>query len=210
MTVTHGGAKYTLSDRARELFQKQIESPVFDANATDGALGNVLKDLQQASPYGVLTGDAVPKDADVPAAAVAATTLLAMRSSEAIASGRRAVLRSFPGIAEPGGKLYPAARSDACWRDLYAFVRIVGYLCALGSSTGLSTRGFDVLRQVYDELDVPVDAVIVGVRGIRDHAIGDARLYAVDHDVETRDICDVIDKAFGSLLSRLQELEKEP
>ncbi len=33
------------------------------------------------------------------------------------------VLGRFPGITEPGGGLYPAARSDACWRDFCAFLQ---------------------------------------------------------------------------------------
>ena len=40
------------------------------------------------------------------------------------AAAKAAVLQQFPGITAPGGGLYPAARSEACWRDFCAFLQV--------------------------------------------------------------------------------------
>lgn len=201
------GGVVQLSPRGRELLKKQLEFPVFDANSVDGALGQVLASLQQKPPYLLLTEKALPENADIPAVAIVALSTISMRMQATVSAGRRAVLRTFPGITDVGGKLYPVARSEACWRDLLAFARIVGYMCAVGSGDNLSSRGIEVLRQVYDELDVPVDAVLVGVNGMRDQALEDATLLAKDRGVNVEEACSVLNSAFDALLSRLKELQ---
>lgn len=195
---TNSTTKATSPQRLRELFAKQIQYPVFDPKQLDAPLGPTLHALQAENPPAYLTSSELPDG--ISEERQAAALLLTSQRLALIAAGRRAVLRTYVGIDQPGGKLYPAERSEACWRDLNAFTRVVGYFCVAAS--GFSEMGMGVLQEVYSGLDVPVDAVIVGVNGIRDQAKVDAAL--LDRDptraVPSRKVCETLDEAFDALL----------
>lgn len=206
----HNVAAYTmtsssLSPLAKELFQSQVESPIFDPHLMKTTTSDDVRTaihLAQPStpPFNQVSTSAITDS-------VCKVACMVLQDSKAVAVGREEILKTFKGISEPGGDLYPEKRSDACWRDLQAFTRVVGYLCALdGDDSPLSDDGFRVLSEVYEELDVPVDAVVVGVKGIWGFATRRAAVVADESGVAAPDVCAVLDKSFAAVVSRVAAL----
>jgi Phycobilisome protein len=86
---------------------------------------------------------------------------------EIVNEARAEVLASFPEILQPGGGLYPAERADACWRDFWHFLRCITYGLAGERSDYLSADGLHHLNLLYQELQVPLAAMVVGLKGIK-------------------------------------------
>lgn len=92
--------------------------------------------------------------------------------AEAIVDAARLDLLSrFPSITEPGGGLYPPTRASACWRDLWHFLRCITYGIVIGRSQYTSPQGFARLRQLYQKLDVPLDAMVVALESLKRHSL---------------------------------------
>jgi Phycobilisome protein len=89
------------------------------------------------------------------------------RVSEIVDEARAEVLSRFPTISQPGGALYPADRADACWRDFWHFLRCITYGIAGQHEDYTSAVGLAYMQQLYQELQVPLDAMIVGLEGIK-------------------------------------------
>ncbi len=89
------------------------------------------------------------------------------RVSEIVDEARSQVLQTFPNITQPGGGLYPAARADACWRDFWHFLRCITYGIAAQHTDYTSAEGLHYLQLLYEELQVPLDAMIVGLESIK-------------------------------------------
>jgi Phycobilisome protein len=86
---------------------------------------------------------------------------------EIVNEARAQVLATFPEITAPGGGLYPADRAEACWRDFWHFLRCITYGIAGQSTQYTSSEGLHYMQQLYQELNVPLDAMIVGLEGIK-------------------------------------------
>lgn len=171
----HGNSDgFRMSDEALALFREQSERPVFDAGLVHGELGSTLSRLQNGDSMRFVrsTDLAVVMGGDRNVGK--AVDILAEGYEGYIEYARETIKQTFGGITEPGGKLYPKMRSEACWRDLESFTRVVGYAIA-ADGLGFSERGLDTLARVYRELDVPLDAVLVGVDAVRRAAVQDAR-----------------------------------
>lgn len=80
---------------------------------------------------------------------------------------RTQVLAEFPGITDPGGGLYPAIRAEACWRDFWHFLRCMTYGMAGAQVPYTSDVGLGYMRELYQELQVPLDAMVMGLEGIK-------------------------------------------
>ncbi|MGD1862196.1 MAG: phycobilisome protein [Leptolyngbyaceae cyanobacterium] len=80
---------------------------------------------------------------------------------------RGGVLENFPDITQPGGGLYPVERADACWRDFWHFLRCITYGIAAQRTDYTSAEGLRAMRLLYQELQVPLDAMVVGLEGIK-------------------------------------------
>jgi hypothetical protein len=80
---------------------------------------------------------------------------------------RAGVLAAFPNIMEPGGGLHPVERADACWRDFWHFLRCMTYGIAGQRTDYMSTEGLQYMNLLYEELHVPLDAMVVGLEGIK-------------------------------------------
>lgn len=80
---------------------------------------------------------------------------------------RSQVLATFPDITQPGGGLYPAERAQACWRDFWHFLRCITYGIAGQHPHYTSQPGLQAMQQLYQELRVPLDAMVVGLAGIK-------------------------------------------
>ncbi|BAY99396.1 phycobilisome protein [Tolypothrix tenuis PCC 7101] len=89
------------------------------------------------------------------------------RVSEIVDEARSQVLATFPNITQPGGGLYPAIRADACWRDFWHFLRCITYGIAGQHTDYTSSDGLHYMQLLYQELQVPLDAMVVGLEGIK-------------------------------------------
>lgn len=93
--------------------------------------------------------------------------MLRDRVAEIVDEARANVLQKFPHITEPGGALYPSERAAACWRDFWHFLRCITYGMAGQHSVYTSPIGLNYMKELYTELNVPLDAMIVGLEGIK-------------------------------------------
>jgi hypothetical protein len=87
--------------------------------------------------------------------------------TEIVDEARAAVLLEFPGILEPGGGLYPPERAEACWRDFWQFLRCITYGIVGGHVDYTSEPGLAAMRQLYQELQVPLDAMVYGLKALK-------------------------------------------
>ena len=93
--------------------------------------------------------------------------LLRDQVTDIVDEARSGVLAAFPGILEPGGGLYPPARAQACWRDFWQFLRCITYGIAGQHSQYTRAEGLHYMRLLYQELQVPLDAMVRGLEGIK-------------------------------------------
>jgi hypothetical protein len=159
---------FQLSDRAKQLIPKarivsfatwdDLHSPETIAwfQAADDA-GRYLTDIDLAG----LT--------DSPA--VQGVRLLRNRADEIVTEARSQVLEQFPQITEPGGELYPPLRAQACWRDFWHFLRCITYGIAGGSTDYTSDEGLQYMELLYQELKVPLPAMVVGLEALKEASL---------------------------------------
>jgi hypothetical protein len=88
-----------------------------------------------------------------------------------VESARALVLETFPGITEPGRSLYPAERASACWRDFWHFLRCITYGISAHRADYTSAEGLHYMQLLYQELQVPLDAMVVGLEGIKQSSL---------------------------------------
>jgi len=88
-------------------------------------------------------------------------------AAEIVDEARIQLLEKFPGIAEPGGRLYPQERADACWRDFWHFLRSITYGIAGGRRDYTSQLGLHHMEALYRELQVPIDAMASGLKELK-------------------------------------------
>ncbi|MEM6518987.1 MAG: phycobilisome protein [Cyanobacteria bacterium P01_C01_bin.70] len=157
------------SEKVRELIQ---QSRIVSFATWQGAYpAEVIKCFQVADDEKRYLTD---KDCDhiqalVPekAAALAIAQLLRDQVTPIVDEARGTVLEKFPHITQPGGGLYPAERADACWRDFWHFLRCITYGIAGQRTDYTSAPGLQAMQLLYRELQVPLDAMVVGLEGIK-------------------------------------------
>jgi Phycobilisome protein len=93
--------------------------------------------------------------------------ILRDQAVEIVDEARAGVLVRFPSILEPDGGLYPPERAEACWRDFWQFLRCITYGIAGQQTQYTSESGLHHMRLLYEELHVPLDAMVVGLEGIK-------------------------------------------
>jgi hypothetical protein len=93
------------------------------------------------------------------------------KAATIVASARAEVLKQYPHIIEPGGDLYPPARAEACWRDFWHFLRCVTYGIAGRSTQYTSSEGLHYMEQLYQELKVPLEAMILGLENLKKYSL---------------------------------------
>jgi Phycobilisome protein len=89
--------------------------------------------------------------------------MLRDRASEIVDEARAQVLAEYPGISEPGGRLHPELRAEACWRDFWHFLRSIHYGLAGNTPEYTSQVGLHFMEALYQELRVPLDAMTSGL-----------------------------------------------
>jgi allophycocyanin alpha subunit len=77
-----------------------------------------------------------------------------------------------PDIVSPGGSAYGEEMTATCLRDLDYYLRLITYGVVAGDVTPIEEIGIVGVREMYKSLGVPVDAVVVGVRAMKDAAVG--------------------------------------
>jgi len=87
--------------------------------------------------------------------------------TEIINEAREQVLTTFPDITSPGGSLYPSERTAACWRDFWHFERCITYGIAGQHVEYTCSEGLHYMELLYQELQVPLDAMVVGLEGLK-------------------------------------------
>jgi Phycobilisome protein len=89
------------------------------------------------------------------------------RVSEIVVEAREQVLLTYPDLTQPGGGLYPPERAEACWRDFWHFLRCITYGIAGGSTEFTSSEGLHQMNLLYQELQVPLDAMVLGLENLK-------------------------------------------
>ena len=93
--------------------------------------------------------------------------LLREQAPNIVADARKKVLADFPNITEPGNDLYPPERAEACWRDFWQFLRCITYGIAGDSPQFTSQEGLKNMELLYQELRVPVSAMLCGLEQLK-------------------------------------------
>jgi Phycobilisome protein len=157
-----------LSEKVKELIQKA--RIVSFATWQDTHSAEMIQRFQTADDESRYLNDEDFEDvaahsADPDQAMVA--KMLRDRVQEIVDEARSGVLEKFPNIMEPGGGLYPAERAAACWRDFWHFLRCITYGIAGQRTDYTSAEGLHHMQLLYQELQVPLDAMVVGLEGIK-------------------------------------------
>ncbi|MEL6469309.1 MAG: phycobilisome protein [Cyanobacteria bacterium J06623_4] len=113
---------------------------------------------------------------------------------------RAVVLITYPKILEPGGGLYPPMRAEACWRDFWQFLRCITYGIAGGHHHYTSTAGLQAMEQLYEELQVPLPAMVAGLIGVKRSSL--KRFPVASYPA--------LSPYFDHLIARLSTFVKEP
>ncbi|KKD39711.1 phycobilisome protein [Limnoraphis robusta] len=99
-------------------------------------------------------------------ARVGVVRLLRDQADTIVTEARETVLSEYPGITDPGGDLYPSDRANACWRDFWHFLRCITYGIA-GGREYTSEEGLHYMELLYEELNVPLQAMVSGLEGLK-------------------------------------------
>ncbi|ELS02083.1 Phycobilisome protein [Xenococcus sp. PCC 7305] len=174
-----------LSDKVKELIKKarivsfatwqgKYSAQVIDIFQRADDEGRYLsdEDLQRLK-------DLVPELEDY----LAQARLLRDQASNLVDQARKEVLAAYPNITEPGGGLYPPIRAEACWRDFWHFLRCISYAVGGASVDYLSEQGLGYMEQLYQELQVPLDAMILGLEQLKFYSLQETT-NDNDHDLE--------------------------
>jgi allophycocyanin-B len=107
------------------------------------------------------------------AAGLAQGKLLRDKVVDLVSQARSVVLAANPQITEPGGGLYPSMRAEACWRDFWHFLRCISYGIGGQSINYTSDRGLAYMEQLYQELEVPLDAMVLGLEQLKFYSLNE-------------------------------------
>jgi Phycobilisome protein len=111
--------------------------------------------------------DRIQTDSPETSQLIAIAKLLRDAATAIVDDARAQVLKAFPTITQPGGGLYPAERSEACWRDFWHFLRCVTYGIAGGRVEYTSDVGLHNMNLLYQEMQVPLDAMVLGLQELK-------------------------------------------
>jgi hypothetical protein len=118
------------------------------------------------------------------------------RAPVLVEAARAEVLQQFPEITQPGGDLYPPERAEACWRDFWHFLRCISYGIAGQHTIFTSEEGLGYMQQLYEELKVPLPAMILGLEHLKVLSIREFQSFEV-----------LLDPYFDHLIERLQAFQ---
>lgn len=163
-----------LSDRAQQLIPQARIVGFSEWTAVDPAVVARIQAADDQKRYltdadlsaiaaAIAPNDAFTADLD----ATAIVQQLRDQAAAIVDQARAGVLQTFPDILEPGGGLHPPVRAEACWRDFWHFLRCITYGIASQKNHYTSSKGLAAMEQLYEELQVPLPAMIEGLKGIK-------------------------------------------
>lgn len=162
-----------LTDKVKELITKA--RIVSFASWQKQYSPEVINIFQQADDEGrYLTDEDLEKIvtfAPQTSSSTAQAKLLREQVQEIVAQARGDVLATYPQITQPGGDLYPPARAEACWRDFWHFLRCITYGIAGRSTEYTSEAGLGYMEQLYQELKVPLPAMVLGLEKLKVYSL---------------------------------------
>ena len=162
-------SKSQLSEKVRELIQKARIMHFADWRETHSA--EAIRQFQLADDQGRYLTDEdlqiIQQNSPSDLALLPVVQQLRDRASDIVGEAKSEVLNAFPSITQPGGGLYPPERSDSCWRDLWNFLRCITYGVTGQRTDYTSAEGMHFLHLLYQELHVPLDAMILGLEGVK-------------------------------------------
>lgn len=158
---------FQLSEKAKELIPKA--RIVSFAGWKNSHPADIIQLLQAADDQGRYLSDADLEKLQEHTceSGVAAAQFLRDKAAEIVAEAREQVLAQYPDITQPSGDLYPPARAEACWRDFWHFLRCITYGIAGGSTEFTSPEGLHYMQLLYQELRVPLDAMVLGLENLK-------------------------------------------
>ncbi|MEL7068952.1 MAG: phycobilisome protein [Cyanobacteria bacterium J06581_3] len=169
-----------LSDRAKQLIPKarivsfatwnEIAPDIIAHFQVADDEKRYLTDEDLATIQAATDNLAATKASAFAAVGLSATEVVATLRDQApdiVDEARAVVLTTFPKILEPGGGLYPPMRAEACWRDFWQFLRCITYGIAAQQHHYTSTDGLEFMEQLYEELQVPLPAMVTGLIGVK-------------------------------------------
>lgn len=77
------------------------------------------------------------------------------------------LFRQRPSLVSPGGNAYGEEMTATCLRDMDYYLRLITYSVAAGETTPIQEIGVIGVRQMYNSLGTPVDAVAEGIRAMK-------------------------------------------
>ncbi len=176
---------FQLSDRAKELIPKARIVKTEGLSEREEAMASI-KAADDGGRY--LTDDELAEFDQT--SLTQAAQQLREGASEIVTAAREQVLVKYPGITAAGGALYPELRAEACWRDFWHFLRCVTYGLASGSVEFTSAEGLHYMQVLYEELQVPLPAMVTGLEALKVESLkqvsGEAEAIApyFDHLIE--------------------------
>jgi allophycocyanin-B len=162
-----------LTERAKELIQKSriVSFQNWEKTYTPEVVA-ILQQADDESRY--LTDQDIQKITKIAphlANSLTQAQRLRDRATEIVNHARAEVLAAFSQITEPGGGLYPPMRAEACWRDFWHFLRCITYGIAGQSTNYTSQEGLSYMEELYQELQVPLDAMVLGLKTLKVHSL---------------------------------------
>ncbi len=165
-----------LSDRAKALIPKARIISFAGWTEVDGEAITCFQAADDENRY--LTDEELSKiksltsasDLSLSAVGLSATEVaktLRLQAPDIVDEARAVVLTTFPNILEPGGGLFPPQRAEACWRDFWQFLRCITYGVAGQHHHYTDTDGLAAMEQLYEELQVPLPAMVAGLIGVK-------------------------------------------
>lgn len=161
-----------LSEKAKELIKK---SRIVSFSSWHHHPSKVVAIFQQADDEDrYLTDEEMARIAEIAPSlqhSLKQARLLQDNATEIIDRARAEIEAAYPHISEPGGGLYPPIRAKACWRDFWHFLRCISYGIAGQSTDYTSDRGLVYMEELYREMQVPLDAMVLGLKNLKVYAL---------------------------------------
>ncbi|PMB25599.1 phycocyanin subunit beta, partial [Fischerella thermalis CCMEE 5319] len=96
---------------------------------------------------------------------------LTSNASSIVANAYRALVAERPQVFNPGGACFHHRNQAACIRDLGFILRYVTYSVLAGDSSVMDDRCLNGLRETYQALGTPGDAVASGIQKMKEAAL---------------------------------------
>jgi len=123
---------------------------------------------------------------------------LSSNSSSIVANAYRGLVAERPQVFNAGGACFHNRNQAACIRDMGFILRYVTYSILSGDTSAMDDRCLNGLRETYQALGTPGDAVASGIQKMKDAAIQIAN----DSNNITKGDCSQLMSEVGSYFDR--------